>query len=65
VECGIEVPAGALVGWLHDFQRIDLAPWPVRAGVAGVVIAQAWGAVVRQGQHIAIVGRVLPWVGGG
>lgn len=64
VECGIEVPAGALVGWLHDFQRIDLAPWPVRAGVAGLVIAQAWGAVVRQGQHIAIVGRVLPWVGG-
>ncbi len=65
VECGEVVPAGALVGWLHDFQRIDLDAWPVRAGVDGVVIAQAWGAVVRQGQHIASVGRVLPWVGEG
>lgn len=62
VECGARVAAGAMVGWLHDFQRIDLDPWAVRAGVDGVVIAQAWGAVVRQGQHIAIVGRVLPWV---
>ena len=64
VACGETVAAGALVGWLHDFQRIDLDPWPVRAGVDGLVIAQAWGAVVRQGQHIAITGRVLPWVGG-
>ena len=63
VECGATVAEGALVGWLHDFQRIDQDPWPVRAGVAGVVIAQAWGAATRQGQHIAIVGRVLPWVG--
>ena len=63
IECGAVVTAGALVGWLHDFQRIDLEPWPVRAGVDGLVIAQAWGAVERQGQHIAIVGRVLPWVG--
>jgi predicted deacylase len=62
VECGARVAAGTVVGWLHDFQRIDLDPWAVRAGVDGVVIAQAWGAVVRQGQHIAIVGRVLPWV---
>jgi predicted deacylase len=64
IECGTEVRAGTVVGWLHDFQRIDLDPWPVRAGVDGIIIAQAWGAVVRQGQHIAIVGRVLPWVGG-
>jgi predicted deacylase len=62
IDCGAEVKAGTIVGWLHDFQRIDLEPWPVRAGVDGVVIAQAWGAAVRQGQHIAIVGRVLPWV---
>ncbi len=65
VECGEQVAQGALVGWLHDFQRIDLDPWPVRAGVDGLLIAQAWGAVVRQGQHIAITGRVLPWSGDG
>ena len=64
IECGTEVKAGTIVGWLHDFQRIDLDPWPVCAQVDGIIIAQAWGAVVRQGQHIAIVGRVLPWVGG-
>lgn len=62
IECGTEVKAGTVVGWLHDFQRIDLDPWPVRAQVDGIIIAQAWGAVVRQGQHIAIVGRVLPWL---
>jgi N-alpha-acetyl-L-2,4-diaminobutyrate deacetylase len=63
VECGAAVRAGAVVGWLHDFQRIDLEPWPVRAQVDGVVIAQAWGAAVRQGQHVAIVGRMMPWRG--
>jgi N2-acetyl-L-2,4-diaminobutanoate deacetylase len=61
MECGVTVAKGALVGWLHDFERLDLDPWPVRAGVDGVVIAQAWGAPVLQGQHILCTGRVLPW----
>jgi predicted deacylase len=48
------------VGLLHDFERLDLEPWPVRAGVKGVVIAQAWSAPVVQGQHILCVGRIMP-----
>ena len=61
LDCGAAVEEGALIGWLHDFDRLELDPWPVRAGVAGVVIAQAWLAPVAQGQHIAVVGRVLPF----
>ena len=43
MECGARVKAGEVVGLQHDFERIDLDAWPVRAGVDGVVIAQAWG----------------------
>jgi N-alpha-acetyl-L-2,4-diaminobutyrate deacetylase len=64
LECGARVAAGELVGLLHDFERIDLDPWPVRAGVDGVVIAQAWGAAVLQGQHILVTGRVTPFSAG-
>ena len=56
LECGAFVRAGDIVGYLHDFERIDLDPWPARAGVDGVVIAQAWAAPVPQGQHIVVAG---------
>ena len=59
--CGVAVKKGEVVGLLHDFDRLDLDPWPVRAGVDGVVIAQAWGAPVQQGQHILVVGVELPF----
>jgi N-alpha-acetyl-L-2,4-diaminobutyrate deacetylase len=61
VPCGSAVRAGDIVGWLHDFDRIDLAPEPIRAGVDGVVIAQAWTARVAQGQHVVVTGLVQPW----
>ncbi len=64
LECGEIVTAGTPIGLLHDFDRIDLAPWPVRAGVDGIVIAQAWGAPVLQGQHIVITGRLRGFGGG-
>jgi predicted deacylase len=57
--CGVAVKAGEPVGLLHDFGRIDLPPWPARAGVDGIVIAQAWGAPVLQGQHIVVTGVVM------
>ena len=57
-ECGERVAKGTVIGRLHDFERIDLAPWPVCAGVDGVVIAQAWSAPVLQGQHILCTGRL-------
>ena len=57
--CGTAVKAGEPDGLLHDFERIDLPPWPARAGVDGVVIAQAWAAPVLQGQHIVVTGVVM------
>ena len=48
---------GEIVGFLHDFDRIDLEPWPARAGVDGIVVSQAWSAPTLQGQHIVVVGR--------
>ena len=59
VDCGAAVAAGEAVGLVHDFERIDMAPWPARAGVDGIVVAQAWGARVRQGQQVVVVGRIL------
>jgi N-alpha-acetyl-L-2,4-diaminobutyrate deacetylase len=58
LECGAEVVKGETVGLLHDFYRIDEAPWDVRAGVDGVVVAQAWRARVQQGQQILVVGSL-------
>lgn len=57
-ECGDIVAAGTVIGLLHDFERIDLPPWPARAGVDGIVIAQAWAAPALQGQHIVVTGRL-------
>jgi predicted deacylase len=59
VACGAMVAAGDVVGLLHDFDRIDEPPWQVTAGLDGMVVAQAWGAAVLQGQHIAFVGRIV------
>lgn len=59
LECGTAVTKGDTVGLLHDFEHIDMEPWPVRAGVDGVVLAQAWVAKIAQGQHILVVGRVI------
>ena len=59
MECGVRVRAGETVGLLHDFDHIDQEPWPARAGVDGVVIAQAWVAPVQRGQHIVVVGRIV------
>ena len=56
--CGSHVRRGDLIGRLHDFQRIDETPWPVLAPKDGIVVGQAWGARVCQGQFIACVGEV-------
>ena len=61
LECGTRVRRGDVVGLLHDFDHIDIDPWPAVAGVDGVVLAQAWVAPVPRGQHIVVVGREIPW----
>lgn len=58
IDCGVLVDRGQIVGYLHDFDRIDEAPLPVIAGVTGVIVAQAWAARVRKGQHILVLGIV-------
>lgn len=57
LECGSEVVKDQAIGLLHDFSRIDDDPWQVRAGLDGYLIAAAWRAPVRQGQHIAVVAQ--------
>jgi N-alpha-acetyl-L-2,4-diaminobutyrate deacetylase len=59
LECGTAVRRGDTVGLLHDFDHIDMDPWPAVAGVDGVVLAQAWAAPISRGQHIVVVGRVI------
>ncbi len=49
VECGTAVRRGETVGLLHDFDHIDMDPWPAVAGVDGVVLAQAWASQVPRG----------------
>lgn len=61
LHCGVRVQRGELVGRLHDFQRIDEPPWPVSAPRDGIIVGQAWGARVRQGQFILCVGDEQPW----
>lgn len=58
VRCGETVERGALVGYLHDFNHLDMPPWPARAGVDGIIVAQAWSVPVVQGQHIVVTGRI-------
>ena len=61
IALGERVTAGQLIGRLHDFQRLDEPGWPVRATLDGIVVAQSWGARVRQGQFILCVGVEQPW----
>ena len=63
IECGDRVSAGDVVGLLHDFERLDLAPHPIRGAVDGLLVAQAWRAPVRQGQHVVVVGRLGSFAG--
>ncbi len=59
VECGVLVSPGCTIGRLHDFYRIDDPPVDICAQVSGRVVAQAWNAHVIQGQHVAVVGKVV------
>jgi predicted deacylase len=58
IECGTMVNREEIIGYLHDFDRIDEEPLPVTAGVSGVIVAQAWAARVRKGQHILVIGII-------
>ena len=59
MSCGERIEAGQTAGFLHDFYRIDDAPWPVRAGVDGYVLSHAYRVPVRQGSHILVVAQEI------
>ncbi len=59
IDVGRRAGVGDVVGWLHDFDRIDEAPWAVRAAVDGIVVARAWMNPTRRGQHVAVVGKII------
>ncbi len=54
--CGARVRKGDVVGRVHDFSRVDAAAEPIEAPFDGILVAQAWGARVRQGQFVACIG---------
>ena len=49
------------MGWLHDFDRIDLDPEPILAPHAGWITSQAWRAEVMRDQVVAVVARPAQW----
>ncbi|MDZ4820276.1 MAG: succinylglutamate desuccinylase/aspartoacylase family protein [Planctomycetota bacterium] len=57
--CGDDIRKGETFALLHDFDRIDLEPVPIKAELDGILLVQAWGSVVLRGQTIAVVGREL------
>jgi predicted deacylase len=64
LDVGASVKRGDVVGLLHDFERIDEEPCPIRAGVTGVVVAQGFAARTPQGTHVLVVGNETPWTSG-
>lgn len=58
-ECGDRCRRGQVVGWLHDFARIDEPAHPIVAEVDGVMLAHAWACAVPPGQHVAVIGVEL------
>jgi N-alpha-acetyl-L-2,4-diaminobutyrate deacetylase len=59
LDCGATVARGGIIALLHDFSRIDEEPFPIVAAHDGILAAQAWGAPVRAGQHVAVVAKPL------
>ncbi|MBI3831056.1 MAG: succinylglutamate desuccinylase/aspartoacylase family protein [Planctomycetes bacterium] len=57
--CGERIKKGQTVALLHDFNRIDEAPYEVQARHDGMLTAQAWRAPVRQGQSVAVIAKVV------
>ncbi|NQZ67187.1 MAG: succinylglutamate desuccinylase/aspartoacylase family protein, partial [Lentisphaeria bacterium] len=61
VALGARVEAGQALAQLHDFERIDSVPLLLTADNDGYVISQAWGAEVKQGQILILLGKEEPW----
>ncbi len=60
---GESVRKGQLLGYVHDFNRIDEPPFELVAPHDGYYITQPWLSKVFPGQFVAQVGRRVEWAG--
>lgn len=61
VEVATKVSKGDLLGYLHDFNRIDEPALEVHAPHDGHVVCRGWQAKVEQGQVVVQVGKIIEW----
>jgi predicted deacylase len=65
VELEQYVRCGDLLGYIHDFDRIDSAPEEVLAQMDGHVVFLAWEACVSKGQLVSEIGAPISWAEAG
>lgn len=61
VELEQYVHRGELLGYIHDFDRIDSPASEVRADMDGHVVFLAWEACVAKGQLVSEIGAPISW----
>jgi predicted deacylase len=61
VELDQYVRRGDLLGYIHDFDRIDSAAEEVHAGMDGHVVFLAWEACISRGQLLSEIGTPISW----
>ncbi|MBI2193354.1 MAG: succinylglutamate desuccinylase/aspartoacylase family protein [Planctomycetes bacterium] len=61
VPCGGWVAKEQLIGWVHDFDRIDDPPVELKSPHDGFVLCQAWQATVFRGEVVSVVSRRRDW----
>ena len=61
VELEQYVRSGDLLGYIHDFDRIDSASAEVRAHMDGHIVFLAWEACVSKGQLVSEIGAPISW----
>jgi len=60
-DCGDRMSPGQLIGYLHDFDRIDEPPAEIRSPHDGYLLCQSWHAGVFRGEVAAVVSKVKEW----
>ena len=61
VMLGDHVKCDELLGYIHDFNRIDMPATPLTAPHDGYVVCQAWETAVFKGQVVTQVGITCSW----
>ncbi|MDA1143317.1 MAG: succinylglutamate desuccinylase/aspartoacylase family protein [Planctomycetota bacterium] len=61
LDCGVRLSENQILGYLHDFDRIDEDPLPIRAPHDGYLLCTAWRAQTFQGEVVAVVSKKRDW----